>query len=51
MTPKFDYGPKVLQQLESRNLLSFGPNTLPLELENLNVLIGPNGAGNQTCWK
>ncbi|MCS6909023.1 MAG: AAA family ATPase [Anaerolineales bacterium] len=28
-----------------RRLLSFGPDTAPLELQGLNVLIGPNGSG------
>jgi predicted ATPase len=28
-----------------RNLLSFGPDTEPIDLNSLNVLIGPNGSG------
>jgi len=34
-----------LHQLTLRNLLSFGPQTEPLQLGSLNVLIGPNGSG------
>ncbi len=35
----------LLKTITLRNLLSFGPQTEPLELERLNVLIGPNGSG------
>lgn len=35
----------VIRQIRLQNLLSFGPNTEPLELRALNVLIGPNGSG------
>jgi predicted ATPase len=34
-----------LLQIRLENFLSFGPAAAPLELENLNVLIGPNAAG------
>lgn len=34
-----------LQSLSLRNLLSFGPDTAPIPLRSLNVLIGPNGSG------
>lgn len=37
--------PKSLREVTLRNLLSFGPDTEPLALESLNVLIGPNGSG------
>src|SRR6202035_2450129 len=33
------------RMISPRNLLSFGPNTKGLELNNLNVLIGPDGSG------
>ena len=36
---------RFIQSLQLRNLLSFGPDTPPLELGALNVLIGPNGSG------
>ena len=34
-----------LLRIKLENLLSFGPTMPPLELEDLNVLIGPNAAG------
>ncbi len=34
-----------LKSIHLRNILSFGPDTEPLELRPLNVLIGPNGVG------
>jgi predicted ATPase len=38
-------GPRLLHALTLSNLLSFGPETQPLELGSLNVLVGPNGSG------
>ncbi|MFH1718340.1 MAG: AAA family ATPase [Planctomycetota bacterium] len=35
----------LLIELVLRNLLSFGPDTEPIPLRSLNVLIGPNGSG------
>lgn len=35
----------ILRSICPRNLLSFGPDTAPIELRNLNILIGANGAG------
>ena len=35
----------LIRELTPRNLLSFGPDTLPIPLRSLNVLIGPNGSG------
>jgi predicted ATPase len=35
----------LIKSLTLRNLLSFGPDTPPLPLGPLNVLIGPNGSG------
>ena len=35
----------LIQRIKLRNVLSFGPNGLELELKPLNVLIGPNGSG------
>ena len=34
-----------IHRIKLRNLLSFGPEPVELELKPLNVLIGPNGAG------
>src|SRR5258708_11666400 len=36
---------RLLLRIELANLLSFVPDSAPLELENLNILIGPNAAG------
>jgi predicted ATPase len=36
---------RLLRRIKLENLLSFGPSAAPLELENLNILIGPNAAG------
>jgi len=35
----------LLKQIHCQNLLSFGPDSKPLELRPLNILIGPNGSG------
>jgi len=35
----------LLIELVLRNLLSFGPDTEPIQIRPLNVLIGPNGSG------
>lgn len=35
----------LLRSIQLQRLLSFGPQTPPLELRPLNVLIGPNGSG------
>ena len=35
----------ALKSIHPVNLLSFGPNTEPIELRELNILIGPNGSG------
>jgi predicted ATPase len=37
--------PRLLVRIKLENLLSFGPSPEPLELKNLNILIGPNAAG------
>jgi len=36
---------RLLLEIKLENLLSFGPGTPPLELEPLNIFIGPNAAG------
>jgi predicted ATPase len=36
---------RLLLRIQMENLLSFGPGAPPPELENLNILIGPNAAG------
>ena len=35
----------LVERLKLKNILSFGPSPVELELKPLNVLIGPNGAG------
>jgi len=35
----------LIREITPRNILSFGPETAPLELGSLNVFIGPNGSG------
>lgn len=35
----------LIQELTLRGVLSFGPDTPPLAMQPLNVLIGPNGSG------
>ena len=37
--------PPLFQRIRAKNLLSFGPDGIDLELGPLNVLIGPNGSG------
>ncbi len=37
--------PPILREITLRNILSYGPETPPLRLKRLNVLIGPNGSG------
>ncbi len=36
---------RTIVEIGLRNLLSFGPDTKPISLKSLNVLIGPNGSG------
>ena len=38
-------GKRLIQTIQLTNLLSFGPESEPIELQPLNVLIGPNGSG------
>jgi predicted ATPase len=45
MKPSDRNDQRLLLQIRLENLLSFGPDAAPLELENLNILIGPNAAG------
>lgn len=37
--------PRLIRRITAKNLLSFGPDGISLELGPLNVLIGPNGSG------
>lgn len=38
-------GKRLIQSLKLKNLLSYGPKSVPIELRSLNVLIGPNACG------
>ena len=38
-------GPVLIREITPSNFLSFGPDTAPIELRSLNVLIGANGSG------
>src|SRR6185295_19924298 len=38
-------GKRFLRSIELKNLLSYGPEGVKLDLEPLNVLIGPNASG------
>ncbi len=38
-------GKRFIRTIQPRNILSYGPDTAPFELEPLNVLIGPNASG------
>ncbi len=40
-----DHWHMLVHELTLRGILSFGPDTPPLALKSLNVLIGPNGSG------
>ena len=45
MTGQTPIEPATLRRIRARNLLSFEPEGIDLELSALNVLIGPNGSG------
>ena len=41
---------QALRNISMKNLLSFGPEGISLELASLNVLIGPNGSGKSNLF-
>jgi len=41
----------LINELTLRGVLSFGPDTPPLEMKSLNVLIGPNGSGKSNLFE
>ena len=41
----------TLRRIRAKNLLSFGPEGIDLEMSNLNVLIGPNGSGKTNLFE
>ena len=47
MTVQTSIEPATPRRIRARNLLSFGPEGIDLELSALNVLVGPNGSGDE----
>ncbi len=45
MTQQPNQDNSLLREITLRNVLSYGPESSPIPLGNLNVLIGPNGSG------
>ena len=43
--------PPLLRRIEAKNVLSFGPDGIDLELPALTVLIGPNGSGKSNLFE
>ena len=41
----------ILRRIRAKNLLSFGPDGIDLEMSNLNVLIGPNTSGKTNLFE
>ena len=41
----------MLKKISAKNVLSFGPDGMELELRPLNVLIGPNGSGKSNLFE
>lgn len=44
-------GKRFLRSIELKNILSYGPEGVKLELEPLNVLIGPNASGKSNLFQ
>jgi predicted ATPase len=38
-------GPRFIKKIHAQGILSFGPTAKEIELQPLNVVIGPNGVG------
>ena len=51
MTGQTQANTPTLKRIKARNLLSFGPDGIDLELSALNVLIGPNGSGKSNLFE
>lgn len=45
MTQRLNQDSTLLREVTLRNVLSYGPGSLPIPLGKLNILIGPNGSG------
>ena len=51
MTGQTHTSTPTLRRIRAKNLLSFGPEGIDLEMSNLNVLIGPNGSGKTNLFE
>ena len=51
MTEQTQASTPPLRRIRAKNLLSFGPDGIDLELSALNVLIGPNGSGKSNLFE
>ena len=51
MTGQTHTSTPTLRRIRAKNLLSFGPEGIDLEMSNLNVLIGPNGSGKSNLFE
>ena len=51
MTGQTQASTPTLKRIRAKNLLSFGPEGIDLELSALNVLIGPNGSGKSNLFE
>lgn len=51
MTGQIHTKKPTLRRIKVKNLLSFGPKGIDLELSALNVLIGPNGSGKSNLFE
>jgi predicted ATPase len=45
MTQLLNEENRLIREITLRNVISYGPQTEPIPLRSLNVLIGPNGSG------
>ena len=51
MTGQTHISTPTLRRFRAKNLLSFGPEGIDLEMSNLNVLIGPNASGKTNLFE
>ena len=51
MTGQTHTSTPTLRRIRAKNLLSFGPDGIDLEMSNLNVLIGPNASGKTNLFE
>lgn len=41
----------LIHSIQLKNFLSYGPETPPLKLKNLNIIVGPNGSGKSNLFE